>query len=1735
MENFFKPPKKTVWSKLIFCMLFLTTVFAYTNSNAQYCTPTYGFGACDEFISNVSVASINYGSGCAGASQYEDFTSTFTDVFAGLSYPITVIVGPPFYAGDQVGVFIDWDQNGLLTDAGESNFLTNNGGGSFSGTVNVPSGATLGITRMRVMMTYNVTPEPCNLNASFYGETEDYTVNVQPGPTCPYSTQLNVTNPTTTTADLNWTHNLSASYYKVRYKKVSDPTTVPTWANPTTVLAPTTTLTATGLTAATQYEFQVNSFCSASDSSGYTFSALWNTGCFDCPLTSIPEAEACGTDVNGGCNMPVPFFEPINCGDTICGTAWAEVNVNFPFGGRDTDWFTFDVTVPGVYTIFAKSMFPAQMGYIGPNAACPITAFTDYVTTPNECDSLSLTGYLTVGTWIYFISPSVFDGYSCGSGQNNYLTYVCSTTPPITVANDACSDATLITQNTTCVPTTGDVAGAFVQNGAACVGTAEDDVWYQFVATTNVVTVQVTGSASFYPVAEVFDACGGNQLACIQGAGAGGVATSTLAPLTIGQTYYVRVYDIFATVPATTTFDICVFDAPPSTLLNDFCTDAITLVCGDVVTGTTIGAIDDIAPACGPGLTAPGVWYTLVGDGSNTFISTCTGTTWDTKINVYSGDCNNLVCVGGNDDFCGLQSQVSFVAQIGVNYYILVNGYNGATGDFTIDVVCTPPCILTCSPSYLQENEVCGADVNGGCNMPVPFFEPIACGDTICGSAWMSGGTRDTDWFTVDISTPGIYTFVAITQFPCTMGYIGPNAVCPITQFDQFVNTANECDTLSITSFLAAGTWIYAIVPYNPSFDGYPCGSGKNTYVTYVCAPNPSLGVANDICDSAISITQNASCQPTTGDVAGATIQSGLGCSGGFGEDDVWYSFVATGTSAVVQVTPSASFDAVIEVFDACGGTSVACIDNSFAQGGIESQEVTGLNIGQTYFIGVYDYGFTPPATTTFEICVFDPPAPCVVCPSATALQENEVCGTDANGGCNMAVPTYEPIACGDTVCGTSFADNNLRDTDWYEFTIASPSNVVFTVNSGFPRLVGFVDASLGCGAPVFLVFSQGTLECDTTSAGANLPAGTYWAFVAPNAFNGYPCGGSKSNYTAILTCGAAVPPPANDSCQNAEVVNCGDVVTGSTLYATTDANATFCGTTPEAPGVWYMFAGDGSVVTASMCNGTSYDSKINVYSGDCSTLTCVDGNDDFCGSQSQISFPTFVGTNYYILVNGYNVATGDFQLEITCVPPPPNDDPCGALSLAIGSNGPYDNSSATANPSEPTPPGTDCEANDSWCPFANTAENTLWFIFDAPASGRITINSPGFDTQLAIWDAADCNAILTGGATLIAANDDDPDYATHGGSIFSSYVYSDCLTPGHTYYVQLDGYSGTVGSTDIILSDPGVIDASFTTLNARYCPNASAVTLVPATAGGTFSGPGVSGNIFNPATAGVGGPYSIVYTVLGCITSTQTVTVENPVADISPAGPVTVCFGQAVPLTTPYDPGYTYLWKRGPFTIPGATTNSYTPTWSGTFKYKVKVTDVVGGGCSTKDSVYYTMINFPNPTLIIGACINNTVLLTSSVTASNLNYQWVKGTTPISGATNTSYLVTTNGPYRVAITDSCGTLRFTPLTMINVTTCRIEEMSDEQVAQMVDVALYPNPNEGQFTIDLNSYDLSSSAISVDVYNVLGQVVYSELLTLNEGKLNNLIQLPSSVEDGLYNVRIKKGDYETFTKIVVSK
>jgi uncharacterized protein (UPF0333 family) len=123
---------------------------------------------------------------------------------------------------------------------------------------------------------------------------------------------------------------------------------------------------------------------------------------------------------------------------------------------------------------------------------------------------------------------------------------------------------------------------------------------------------------------------------------------------------------------------------------------------------------------------------------------------------------------------------------------------------------------------------------------------------------------------------------------------------------------------------------------------------------------------------------------------------------------------------------------------------------------------------------------------------------------------------------------------------------------------------------------------------------------------------------------------------------------PANDSCVNAIPVFCGDTVSGTTIGSTFDTVPT-CYTTVNTPGVWYEFAGTGQYVTASLCSFADYDTKMIVYEGDCDSLICIDGIDDYCGLISELSWMTNPGITYKIFVFGFGGQTGDFDLAISC------------------------------------------------------------------------------------------------------------------------------------------------------------------------------------------------------------------------------------------------------------------------------------------------------------------------------------------------------------------------------------------------------------------------------------------------------------------------------------------------------
>ena len=183
----------------------------------------------------------------------------------------------------------------------------------------------------------------------------------------------------------------------------------------------------------------------------------------------------------------------------------------------------------------------------------------------------------------------------------------------------------------------------------------------------------------------------------------------------------------------------------------------------------------------------------------------------------------------------------------------------------------------------------------------------------------------------------------------------------------------------------------------------------------------------------------------------------------------------------------------------------------------------------------------------------------------------------------------------------------------------------------------------------------------------------------------------------------------------------------------------------------------------------------------------------------------------------------------------------CDAIMLPIGASSTmYDLYGASAETGEVNPPGTGCSTNNSWC-STNTLNNTRWFSFVAPASGNVTVQSPDMDTQLAVWKAASCSDLIGQAtptapttATLIAANDDDANYTAHGGAIFSSFVNATCLTPGTTYFIQLDTYSAATATskTKVIVMDAGAFSAASTSTDATCSSCADGIGNVVAVGG---------------------------------------------------------------------------------------------------------------------------------------------------------------------------------------------------------------------------------------------------------------------------------------------------------------
>lgn len=384
--------------------------------------------------------------------------------------------------------------------------------------------------------------------------------------------------------------------------------------------------------------------------------------------------------------------------------------------------------------------------------------------------------------------------------------------------------------------------------------------------------------------------------------------------------------------------------AGTSPIDNDTCATATPLACDDVVPGDTSNNTDQ-----GGFNTAPDEWFSFTGTGTPEIvtISLCDpGTTYDSRLSVFDACGGNLIDT--NDDFCGLQSQLSFNSDGTSTYYIAVEAFTTSSGPFVLSVSCAEP------------------PVNDDC----PGALPLACNSSVLGSTINSSddsavapdctapGTTNGVWYIYE-DTTGLVTDININTCSANTDYDtqisiytgGCGTLTCVTGNDDSPNCTNFQSEVDFQS--DGNTTFYILV------HGFGTATG-NFELTMTCTPVPP---PNDMIVNSIDVdeigfpyTDPAVAMPA------ATTENGnpTGCNidGGKG---VWYNFVSAGNGTATAEIVSPAGASFVTFFKAPNEMSIETDLEYFFQIGNQCAPATSANItteaGQAYYVYVVNDG----------------------------------------------------------------------------------------------------------------------------------------------------------------------------------------------------------------------------------------------------------------------------------------------------------------------------------------------------------------------------------------------------------------------------------------------------------------------------------------------------------------------------------------------------------------------------------------------------------------------------------------------------------------------------------------------------------------------------------------------------------------------------------------------------------
>jgi hypothetical protein len=510
---------------------------------------------------------------------------------------------------------------------------------------------------------------------------------------------------------------------------------------------------------------------------------------------------------------------------------------------------------------------------------------------------------------------------------------------PVVPGNDNFANSTVITGSS--ATATGSNVNATKEGGEPNIAgnAGGKSVWWTWTAPASGSATVSTAGSNFDTTLGIYTGSSVAALTLVaSNDDAPGVHTSLVTFNAIAGTTYQIAVDGYDGVTGNVTLNIALTPSGPAN--NNFANRTPITGSSATVTGNNVNATKEAGePGIAGNAGGKSVWWTWTAPASGSATISTAGSNFDTILGVYTGSsAAALTLIANNDDASGGQtSLVTFNAVAGTTYQIAVDGYNGVSGNITLNIALAPS--GPTNNNFASRTVITGssATVTGSnVNATKEAGEPNIAGNTGGKSVWWTWTAPASG--KVTISTAG-------SNFDTTSGIYTGSSVAALTLVASN-DDAPGVHTSLVTFIAVAGT------TYQIAVDGYNGAAGN---ITLNVALTPSGPANNNFANRTVITGSSAT---VTGSNVNATKEAGEpNIAGNAGGKSVWWTWTAPASGKVTISTAGSNFDTTLGIYTGSAAAALTLVASNDDAPGVRTSLVTFNAVaGVTYQIAVDGY-----------------------------------------------------------------------------------------------------------------------------------------------------------------------------------------------------------------------------------------------------------------------------------------------------------------------------------------------------------------------------------------------------------------------------------------------------------------------------------------------------------------------------------------------------------------------------------------------------------------------------------------------------------------------------------------------------------------------------------------------------------------------------------------------------------